>query len=276
MIGRLASLSVFAAIVCGVVCCSGCERAPNQAVFVGSEEDADFDRKPMSREEAEAKARVAEAQVHYMIGEQKYLANDLEASLAAFDQTIEMDPRYRANLWQRAVVLYQLGKYEAASEQLRVYNEARGGDVDVENAIWDMLSLLRKPGGSLESARENMIQLDAARDPRPEMAPIYDFYRGTGSEEAIRERVKVPEDGSYTDPSQMHADLYLGMFYDAIGDREKARPYLEQAAQLPVYRNRFSTNTIAKIYWQRIQAEEDATGQTGATDEPAAPDDDGE
>jgi len=65
----------------------------------------------------------------------------VEASVAAFDKAIELDPKYEGILWQRGLSLYYADRFEDASEQF--VRDVALNPRDTEEAVWALLSQAR-------------------------------------------------------------------------------------------------------------------------------------
>src|SRR3989475_6217443 len=130
-------------------------------------------------------------------------------SVAGFDKLAKLVPNYAPQLWQRGIALYYAGRYRdcrAQFESHRTVNPA-----DVENAAWHFLCVARAE--SPKSARAAL--LPVGPDSRVPMGEIYKMFGGG----------LKPEDVLAATPAapgpQFYAHLYVGLYYEAIG--EKAR-----------------------------------------------------
>ena len=120
-----------------------------------------------------------------------------------------------------------LSSYEKGKEQFERHQTVNSQDV--ENAVFHFICAVRAPGGSVEEARKNFIKID--QDPRVPMKQIHAFYAGTGTADEV---IEAAQEG---DPSPddlknnlCYAHLYLGLYYDATGDAEKAGQHMRLAA----------------------------------------------
>ena len=167
-------------------------------------------------------------------GEGAYYAGDLEGAIAYFDAEIDGAPeagrpQALAMHWQRGIALYQVGRYKDGADQFALHQTVN--EADVENAAWHLLCLARTDGGSLESARDQMIEIDLEKDTRVPMDEVYALYAGTGTEEDVYEAAKsAPNRGK---SSQFYADLYVGLLREVQGDLEGAKEAIDRAAAAP-------------------------------------------
>jgi lipoprotein NlpI len=140
-------------------------------------------------------------------------------SVAGFDKLAAQVPRLAPQLWQRGIALFYVGRYKdcrAQFESHRTVNPA-----DVENAAWHFLCVAK--ADSPQAARAAL--LPVGPDPRKPMREIYDMFRGTRSpEEVVASAGRQPE-------SQFYAHLYLGLYFDVIGNARRALEHIRIAAE---------------------------------------------
>jgi lipoprotein NlpI len=101
----------------------------------------------------------------------------------------------------------------------------------VENAVWHFLCALRAPEGSVEGARKNFIPIE--HDSRVPMKQVHDLFGGWGSVEAVLEAAKPVNPEVFTERERNHlcyAHLYLGLYFEAMGNDEKMRHHIRLAA----------------------------------------------
>jgi len=102
--------------------------------------------------------------------------------------------------------------------------------------VWHLLCVAAEDG--LEAAREGM--LPVGPDGRRPMKEIDALFRGKGSVEEVEAAVR--EEGS---GARFYADLYLGLYYELVGEAEKAAAAIERAASLP---NRGYMVEVARVH----------------------------
>jgi lipoprotein NlpI len=151
-----------------------------------------------------------------------YFANGQAAeSVAAFDRVIKLQPQLKPQLWQRGLALYYADRYADVVDQLESHQNFNSQDV--ENSVWHMLSKSRV--SSVEEARKGMIEI--SRDRRIAMPEIYEMFAGRGSVDQVRVSAEKSGDSSTT----YHASLYIGLFYEMMGEAEKSRSAIESAVK---------------------------------------------
>jgi lipoprotein NlpI len=155
-------------------------------------------------------------------GIQKFRENDIAGSLAEFDRAAALDPKLAPQLWQRGIADYYAGKFRDGRKQFELHQTVNPNDV--ENAAWHFLCVVHLDG--LETAQKSLLKIDTKRDSRVPMAEIYEMLDGHGSPEYVLNA--AVRDG--TPQAEMYANLYVGLFLEAIGDKGPAQPYIRKAA----------------------------------------------
>jgi lipoprotein NlpI len=149
---------------------------------------------------------------------------DIEKSLADFDRFLELRPSARASHWQRGIALYYARKYKEGTDQF-VAGEKEFHD-DVENAVWHYLCNEKVIGA--DKARAALLKVDP--DKRVPMMAVYDLFAGKAKPDDVLAAVKKGKpDDSELKNRQFYANLYLGLYYDSTGDKNRAKEHLEKA-----------------------------------------------
>ena len=145
-------------------------------------------------------------------------------SVAAFDKLIELAPESKPQLWQRGLALYYTSDYKGGREQFEVHQTVN--TADVENAAWHFICVARAE--SVEAARKALIPIEG--DARIPMKEVHELFAGKGSEEAV---LKAAESGEGEDlrNHRCYAHLYLGLYFEALGDTAKAKDHMLKAAK---------------------------------------------
>ena len=147
-----------------------------------------------------------------------FSAGRVEEAAEGFDQVARVQPDFAPQLWQRGIALYYAGRYEDCRRQFESHLTVNPSDV--ENSAWHFLCVARAE--SPERARAAL--LPVGPDARLAMRQIYDMFRGTASPFSVLTAAgQVPS-------AQFYAYLYLGLYYEAIGDPDRAREHMEIAA----------------------------------------------
>jgi lipoprotein NlpI len=144
-------------------------------------------------------------------------------SVAAFDKLIALEPAAKPQLWQRGLSLYLAGDFKGGREQFEVHQTVNSNDV--ENAAWHFICVARAE--NLEAARKALIPIEG--DSRVPMKEVHDLFAGKGSVEAVLKAAESGE-GEALKNHQCYAHLYLGLYFEALGDEAKAKEHMLKAA----------------------------------------------
>jgi lipoprotein NlpI len=146
-------------------------------------------------------------------------------SVAAFDKVISLAPSAAPQLWQRGLSLYYAEDYKEGRKQFELHQTVNSSDV--ENAAWHFICVSKAEG--VEAARKVLIPISG--DARVPMKEVHDLFAGKGSEEAI---LKAASDGDAGEDARRnhlcYAHLYLGLYYEALGEKEKAKTHMVKSA----------------------------------------------
>lgn len=164
-------------------------------------------------------------QVWQLRGEAHFKAGHFKESVADFDRVLELAPEQGPQHWQRGISLYYAGRFADGRKQFESHRTVNPNDV--ENAAWHFLCAAREMG--VTNARQAM--LPVGKDGRVPMPEIDALYRGTGSVE----QVMAAATRAASDPRQQnalfYAHLYLGLYFEAVGNLAKAREHITAAAK---------------------------------------------
>jgi lipoprotein NlpI len=147
-----------------------------------------------------------------------FLAGRVNESIAGFDRVIELAPQAAPQLWQRGIALYYAGRYQDCRKQFESHRTVNPNDV--ENPAWHFMCVAKAES----PAQARAALLPVGPDQRSPMREIYEMFRGTMTPDAILK-------AAGNEPSsRFFAELYVGLYYDAIGDRTRAIEHLRLAA----------------------------------------------
>jgi lipoprotein NlpI len=151
-----------------------------------------------------------------------------------------MAPGLAPQLWQRGIALYYVGRHKDCRAQFESHRTVNPNDV--ENAAWHFLCVARAES----AAKAKAALLPVGPDSRAPMREIYQMFRGELTPEQVI-RAAGPEADA-----QFYAYLYTGLFYEALGDRARAREQITAAAA-----DRFSSggymHRVAQIHRDLLQ-----------------------
>ena len=179
---------------------------------------ADFDRV------LQLDPRHADAYDHR--GSEQFKLGRIADSIADFDKAIELDPARERGHWKRGISYYYAGKYRLGRKQFESYQTF--DDNDVENAVWRYLCMAR--GESADKARRELLKIKDDR--RVPMMQVYAMFAGKTRPENVLAAARA---GDPTDEELnrrlFYAELYLGLYFDATGDRQQAAEHIAAAVE---------------------------------------------
>ena len=138
-------------------------------------------------------------------------------SAAAFDSVAKAVPDQAPYLWQRGIALYYAGRYDDCRRQFESHRSVNPDDV--ENAAWHFLCVSRAESPS--KARAAL--LPVGPDARVPMRQVYEMFRGALTPEQV-----LSAAGSRPD-AQFYAQLYVGLYFEALGIKDRALEHIEIA-----------------------------------------------
>lgn len=161
--------------------------------------------------------------VHQKRGELHFKLGNFTASIADFDKFIEALPEQSPHHWQRGISLYYAGRFEDGRKQFELHQTVN--PYDVENAVWHFLCVARASGAG--KAKAALIPIE--RDARIPMMQIHALFGGKAKPEDVLAAAKQGS-AANQDNQLFYAHLYLGLYYEAIGDAKLAREHILKAA----------------------------------------------
>jgi lipoprotein NlpI len=165
------------------------------------------------------------AEGYRLRGRTRLQRGKIDECIADFDQFAKLEPKRERELWERGIAYYYAGKFQLGAKQFERYQEYH--DADVENSAWRYLCMTRTEG--VEKARAALFDIKGER--RVPLVEVLALYAGKGSVDDVLAAVAAgdPPKGERA-LRQFFADLYLGIYYEAAGDADRARKHLTAAA----------------------------------------------
>jgi lipoprotein NlpI len=185
----------------------------------------------------DADPRAADA--YYLRARSRFCNYEIPAALADFDRYIELRPQLASRQWERGIACYYAGEFKKGAEQFELYQTYH--DNDVENSVWRFLCLV--PLDGLEKARTTMLPI--RNDRRIPMMQVYQLYRGELSVDEVFAAIDRDQPNEKDRAGRMfYARLYVGLYYEALGNEELAKKYILQAAE-----GHRETESINRYMW---------------------------
>lgn len=195
------------------------------------------------------------AYLYYLRGREQFRLGRITESAADFDKYAELRPQEKPKLWERGITLYYAGRFQDGADQFALYQKYLSNDV--ENAAWRFLCQAQADG--VDKARTELLPI--AGDGRIPMMTLHRFFRSKATEEEVLKEVDA---GEVSDAERagrrFYAALYLGLYYEASGDDDKAKPFLAQAADERLQKTASGAinsymGDVARVHWLRKQAD---------------------
>lgn len=158
---------------------------------------------------------------HQQRGVERFRSSDIEGSVADFEYVIRQDPRRRPYHWQLGIAYYYASKYEEGRDLFALHQTVNSNDV--ENSVWHFICTARADG--LETARAKLIPIRGDR--RIPMMDVHALFAGVLDLAAFTKKLPhFEKTQTPRSPSLMYAHLYLGLYYEALSNDEKAKEHI--------------------------------------------------
>ncbi len=185
--------------------------------WAGAVADAD---KVMEIDPTRKDVQGARAIAHFMLGHIKESVVDFDAYVASLPGGVS------PNQWQRGIALYYAGRFEDGVKQFEEHQKVNPDDV--ENSAWHFFCMAKWKG--LKAARDSVIP--SAGDDRVPMMKVLEMLRGTATPEDVIGTAGAGNLRQKTLNRQLfYAHLYVGLYYDSIGEGAKAKEHIKTAAE---------------------------------------------
>ena len=168
-------------------------------------------------------------------------AGRVAESAAGFDTLVKLAPSAAPQLWQRGIALYYAGRYQDCRRQFESHRTVNPNDV--ENAAWHFLCVARAE--SAEKAKAAI--LPVGPDSRVPMRQVYEMFRGVLSPDMVLKAA-----GS-RDAAQFYAHLYVGLYFDALRDTQRALEHITLAAADRYADEGGYMHTVARVHLGTLQ-----------------------
>ena len=176
-------------------------------------------------------------------GVEHFKLGHIKESIADFDKFLELVPQQSPHHWQRGIALYYAGRFADGCRQFELHQTVNPNDV--ENAVWHFLCMAREAG--VEKARTALIPIKG--DGRVPMMEVHALFAGQATPEEVLKAASG--DGlpvSRRNRQLFHAHLYLGLYFEATGDKTKALEHIKKAAGQ--YRTDDYMGDVARVHLQ--------------------------
>jgi lipoprotein NlpI len=156
-----------------------------------------------------------------------FKAGQIEASIRDFDKQIELRPTAKVSHWQRGISYYYAGRYDEGRKQFEGYQDFDSNDV--ENAVWRFMCMA-KQDGRVAKARAAILKI--GDDRRVPMRQVYDLFKGELKPDDVLAAARAGKPSEDQLNSRLfYAHLYVGIYYDLLGEHKQALAQLEAAVE---------------------------------------------
>jgi lipoprotein NlpI len=167
-----------------------------------------------------------DADAYQRRGELHFKLGHIDASIKDFDQYIALRPQAKISHWQRGIAYYYAGRYDEGRRQFEGYQDFDSNDV--ENAVWRFMCMARKNG--MDRARQAILKI--GDDRRVPMRQVYDLFKGDLKPADVLAAARAGDPpAEQLNRRLFYAELYVGIYYDLLGDRARALDHLNRAVE---------------------------------------------
>jgi lipoprotein NlpI len=169
-----------------------------------------------------------------------FRAGRITESVTGFDTVAKLVPEYAPELWQRGIALYYAARYKDCRAQFESHRTVNPNDV--ENAAWHFLCVARDES----PAKAKAALLPVGPDARVPMRQVYQMFRGELTPEDVLKA------GGTRQESQFYANLYVGLYFEAIGNNARARQHIAAAAAPALASAGGYMHDVARVHLARL------------------------
>lgn len=174
--------------------------------------------------EAARAAAPDDASVQQTAGQVLFLSGKVAESLPCFERANQLDATLAPHNWQRGVALGCAGKFKEGADQFGQHHEVNPDDV--ENSAWYFLCVAKTKGKA--AALQTLIP--SRGDSRQPMMSVLKMLQGTLAPEEVLVAAKAnTKEGPERKTAMFYGFLYVGLYYDSIGESEKAASALDSS-----------------------------------------------
>ena len=207
----------------------------------GKNQDAERDfSKVMELDPRNAEAYHARGCILFKLGKFK-------ESVADFDKYLEKMPDRKPGHWQRGISLYYAGQFDEGRQQFEGYQTFDSNDV--ENAVWRFMCQAKKD--DIAKCRKDMLKI--GNDQRVPMKEVYDLFMGKLEPKDVLAAARERKTVRNQDSPLFYAHLYLGLYFETMGDKKQALEHLNKATE--DYRHRRYMWDVARVHRDVLRRE---------------------
>ena len=153
-----------------------------------------------------------------------YLSGHTKESLPLFDRVVQLVPEAAPQNWQRGIALCSAGKFAEGAKQFETHHTVNPDDV--ENSAWYFLCIAKTQG--IDAARKTVIP-SRGDGRQPMMSVLQMLQQKLEPEQVLAAAEANTPEGEQRRRAQFYAALYVGLYFDSLGDAQQAAKYLKQS-----------------------------------------------
>ena len=179
--------------------------------------------------------------IHFKLGK-------IDESIRDFDKTIALKPAAKVSHWQRGISYYYAGRYDDGKRQFEGYQDFDSNDV--ENAVWRFMCMAKQDG--IAKARKAILKI--GDDRRVPMRQVYDLFKGALKPEDVLAAARAGNPSKEQLKHQLfYAHLYVGIYYDLVGEGKQALAQMEEAVAHPIGHYMWDVARIHRDVLKRVK-----------------------
>jgi lipoprotein NlpI len=181
------------------------------------------------------------AEAYDLRGSSAFKRGEFAEAVADFDRFLALRPAEKPGHWRRGIALYYVGRFAEGRDQFKGYESVDTNDV--ENAVWHFLCSAKLEG--VAKAQKAMLKI--GKDRRVPMTEVYELYQGKLKPSDVLAAAEASKaTASERKDRLFYAHLYLGLYYDALGDAKSALEHMNLAAGK--YRSPQYMGDVARVH----------------------------
>lgn len=227
LIGRcFIMLAMTAVIVTNVTACRSQETPRTKARGLLREADRAYqgNKYDEAAKSAQAAADLVpdDAEMQQVAAQIMFLSGKVEQSLVCFDKANKLNEMAAPHNWQRGCALGCACRFAEGAEQFGMHHDVNPNDV--ENSAWYFLCVAKSK--TLAEAQSSVI--GSSGDRREPMMSILKMLQGTLKPDEVVVAAKAnTKEGPERKLALFYGFLYVSLYYDSIGEGEKAAAAME-------------------------------------------------
>lgn len=219
-------LAMTAVVVTNVTACRSQETPRTKARSLLRDADkayrADKYVEAVKAAQAAADLQPDDAEMQQAAAQILFLSGKVNESIVCFDKANKLDEMLAPHNWQRGCALGCAGRFAEGAEQFGLHHDVNPNDV--ENSAWYFLCVAKSK--TLADAQKSVI--GSQGDRREPMMSVLKMLQGTLKPDEVLVAAKAnTKEGPERKLALFYGFLYVGLYYDSIGENEKASAALD-------------------------------------------------